>query len=77
MLGAMDSHTIRIVIGALLVAVSAATLASSVGKPLEWDPTFYGLRPNGLGGRDRVRIYATVGLVLGALIAIYFGAIAP
>ena len=67
------NHPIRFVVGALLALVAASLLAWSIGKPLEWNPTFSGLRPRGLGGRDRVRIYAIVALVLGAVVAIYFG----
>jgi hypothetical protein len=67
------NHPIRFVVGALLVLMAAATLAWTIGKPPEWDPTFLGLRPRGLGGRDRVRIYALVALLAGAVVAIYFG----
>jgi hypothetical protein len=47
-------------------------LIASVGKPQEWNPTFFGLRPRGLGGRDRIRIYAVVALVAGILLAVFF-----
>jgi hypothetical protein len=67
------NHPIRFVVGALLVLMAAATLAWTINKPPEWDPTFLGLRPHGLGGRDRVRIYALAALVAGAVVAIYFG----
>jgi hypothetical protein len=72
----MDLHPIRIVVGALLALVAASTLVWSIGKPPEWDPKFYGLRPRGLGGRDRVRIYALEALVLGGVVAVYFGVFA-
>jgi hypothetical protein len=53
--------------------VAAALLISSIGKPPEWNPTFFGLRPQGLGGRDRIRIYAVAALVAGILLAFFFG----
>jgi hypothetical protein len=66
-------HPIRFAIGTLLALLAAAVLVWTIGKPLEWDPEFFGLRPRGLGGRDRVRIYALVTLVAGVVLAIYFG----
>jgi hypothetical protein len=66
-------NPVRFAIGALLAVVAAALLISSVGKPPEWNPTFFGLRPQGLGGRDRIRIYAVVALVAGILLAVFFG----
>jgi hypothetical protein len=75
MLGNMD-HPVRFVAGSLLVLLAAVTLAWTIGKPPEWNPTFLGLTPRGLGGRDRVRIYALVALVAGAVVAIYFGMLA-
>lgn len=72
MLREMD-HPIRFVVGTLLALVAASVLVWTIGKPPEWDPKFFGLRPRGLGGRDRVRIYAFVALVAGAVVAIYFG----
>jgi hypothetical protein len=72
----MDLHPVRVVVGGLLALVAASLLAWSIGKAPSWNPTFYGLRPRGLGGRDRVRIYAFVALVLGAGVAIYFGILA-
>src|SRR4051794_25766631 len=72
MLTDMD-HPIRFAVGALLALAAAAVLVWSIGKPPEWDPRFFGLRPGGLGGRDRVRIYALVALVAGVVVAIYFG----
>jgi hypothetical protein len=72
MLRYMD-HPIRFVVGALLAVVAASLLVWSVGKPPEWNPTFFGLRPRGLGGRDRIRIYAVAALVAGAVVAIVFG----
>jgi hypothetical protein len=76
MLREMDLHPVRIAVGALVALVAAATLVWSIGKPPEWDPRFFGLRPRGLGGRDRVRIYALLTLALGAGVAIYFGILA-
>jgi hypothetical protein len=76
MLRYIDLHPVRIVVGALPALVAATTLAWSIGKPPEWDPRFFGLRPRGLGGRDRVRTYALVALVLGAAVALYFGVFA-
>jgi hypothetical protein len=67
------NHPIRFVVGALLALVAASVLVWTIGKPPEWDPRFFGLRPRGLGGRDRVRIYALAALVAGAVVAIYFG----
>jgi len=72
----MDTHVVRLVIGSVLALAGAATLVSSLGKPPTWDPTFFGLRPRGLGGRDRVRMYALLALVLGAAIAIFLGVMA-
>jgi uncharacterized membrane protein YccC len=72
MLKEMD-HPIRFVVGTLLALIAASVLVWTIGKPPEWDPKFYGLRPRGLGGRDRVRTYAIVTLVAGAVVAIYFG----
>jgi hypothetical protein len=72
MLRHMD-HPIRFVVGALLALVAASLLVWSIGKPPEWNPTFFGLRPRGLGGRDRVRMYAFGALVAGAVVAIVFG----
>jgi hypothetical protein len=72
MLRHMD-HPIRFAVGALLALVAAAVLVWSNGKPPEWSPTFFGLRPRGLGGRDRIRIYALTALVAGAVVAIVFG----
>jgi hypothetical protein len=72
MLGHMY-HPIRFVAGTLLDLVAASVLVWTIGKPPEWDPKFLGLRPRGLGGRDRVRIYALAALVAGAVVAIYFG----
>ena len=66
-------HPIRFVVGALLALVAASLLVWSIGKPPEWNPTFFGLRPRGLGGRDRVRIYALVALVAGVMVATIFG----
>jgi len=74
MLREMD-HPIRFVVGTLLVLMAAATLVWTIGKPSEWDPKFYGLRPRGIGGRDRLRIYRLLALVAGAVVAIYFGII--
>jgi hypothetical protein len=71
------NHPIRFVVGALLALVAASVLVWTIGKPPEWDPRFCGLRPRGLGGRDRVRIYALAALVAGAVVAIYFGILAP
>ena len=76
MLGDVD-HPIRFAVGALLALVAASLLAWSIGKPPDWNPTFSGLRPRGLGGRDRVRIYALVALIAGAVVAIFFGILAP
>jgi hypothetical protein len=70
-------HPIRFVVGALLALVAASVLVWTIGKPPEWDPKFSGLRPRGLGGRDRVRIYALVALVAGVVVAVYFGMLAP
>jgi len=67
------NHPIRFVVGALVALAAAALLAWSNGKPPEWNPTFFGLRPRGLGGRDRIRIYAIAALVAGAVVAIVFG----
>jgi len=67
------NHPIRFVVGTLLVLMAAATIVWTIGKPPEWDPKFYGLRPRGLGGRDRVRIYALAVVVAGAVVAVYFG----
>jgi hypothetical protein len=67
------NHPIRFVVGALLAVVAASLLAWSIGKPPDWNPTFFGLRPRGLGGRDRIRIYALALLVAGAVVAIIFG----
>ena len=67
------NHPIRFAVGALLALAAAALLAWSNGKPPEWNPTFFGLRPRGLGGRDRIRIYAVAALVAGAVVAIVFG----
>jgi hypothetical protein len=72
MLGHMY-HPIRFVAGTLLDLVAASVLVWTIGKPPEWDPNFHRLRPPGLGGRDRVRIYALAALVAGAVVAIYFG----
>jgi hypothetical protein len=66
-------HPVRFAVGALLALVAASVLVWTVGKPPGWDPRFIGLRPRGLGGRDRVRIYALVTLIAGAVVAIYFG----
>ena len=66
-------HPIRFVVGTLLALVAASLLVWTIGKPPAWDSKFFGLRPRGLGGRDRVRIYALVALVAGAVVAIYFG----
>jgi hypothetical protein len=76
MLRHMD-QPVRFVVGTLLALVGATVLVWTIGKPPEWDPKFFGLRPRGLGGRDRVRIYALVTLVLGVVVAIYFGILAP
>ena len=70
------NHPIRFVVGTLLALVAVSVLVWTIGKPHEWDPKFFGLRPRGLGGRDRVRIYALVALVAGAVVAIYFGILA-
>jgi hypothetical protein len=67
------AHPIRFVVGTLLALVAASALVWTIGKPPEWDPRFFGLRPRGLGGRDRVRIYALAALVAGAVVAIVFG----
>jgi hypothetical protein len=67
------NHPLRFVVGTLLALVAVSVLVWTIGKPQEWDPKFFGLRPRGLGGRDRVRIYALVALVAGAVVAIYFG----
>jgi hypothetical protein len=72
MLRYMD-HPIRFVVGALPALVAAAVLIWSVGKPPDWNPNFFRLRPRGLGGRDRIRIYALAALVAGAVVAIVFG----
>jgi hypothetical protein len=72
MLGLVD-HPIRFVVGTLLALVAASVLVWSIGKPPQWNPRFFGLRPRGLGGRDRVRIYAVAALLAGAVVAIYFG----
>ncbi|MEA2675219.1 MAG: hypothetical protein QOI92_2411 [Chloroflexota bacterium] len=66
-------NPVRFAIGGLLAIVAAALLTSSVGKTPEWNPTFFGLRPQGLGGRDRIRIYAVVALVAGVVLAVFFG----
>ena len=76
MLRHMD-HPIRFVAGTLLALVAASLLAWSIGKPPEWNPRFFGLTPRGLGGRDRLRIYALAALIAGAVVAIYFGILAP
>ena len=67
------AHPIRFGVGALLALVAASVLVWTIGKPPEWDLKVFGLRPRSLGGRDRVRIYALVALVAGAVVAIYFG----
>jgi hypothetical protein len=67
------NYPIRFVVGALLAVVAASLLAWSIGKPPDWNPTFFGLRPRGLGGRDRIRIYALALLVAGAVVAIIYG----
>ncbi len=72
MLTVMD-HPIRFVIGTFLALVAASVLIWTLGKPPEWDPQFFGSRPRGLGGRDRIRMYALVALIAGAVVAIYFG----
>jgi len=72
MLGDVE-HTIRFAVGAILALVAAAVLVWSAGKPPEWDPNFFGLRPRGLGGRDRIRMYALVTLVAGVVVAVVFG----
>jgi hypothetical protein len=72
MLGDVE-HPIRFAVGTLLVVVAAAVLVWTAGKPPEWDPKFSGLTPRGLGGRDRVRVYALVALIGGAVVAIVFG----
>jgi hypothetical protein len=69
-------HPIRFVVGTLLALAAVSVFVWTIGKPPEWDPKFFGLRPRGLGGRDRVRIYALVALVAGAVVAIYFGILA-
>ena len=74
-LGHMD-HLIRFAVGTLLALVAASLLVWSIGKPPEWNPAFFGLRPRGVGGRDRVRIYALATLIAGAVVAIYFGMLA-
>jgi hypothetical protein len=66
-------YPVRFAIGAVMALVAAALLISSVGKPPEWNPTFFGMRPQGLGSRDRIRIYAVVALVAGILLVIFFG----
>jgi len=66
-------NPVRFAIGVLLAIVAAALLISSIGKPSEWNSTFFGLRPQGLGGRDRIRIYAVAALVAGILLAVFFG----
>jgi hypothetical protein len=66
-------HPIRFVAGTLLAFAAASVLVWTISKPPEWDPKFFGLRPRGLGGRDRVRLYALVALAAGAVVAIYFG----
>ena len=66
-------NPVRFAIGAVLALVAAALLVSSVGKPPDWNPTFFGLRPQGLGGRDRIRLYAMVALVAGTVVAILLG----
>jgi uncharacterized membrane protein YccC len=71
------NHPIRFAVGTLLALVAASVLVWTIGKPPDWDPKFFGLRPRGLGGRDRVRIYALVTLVLGVGVAIYFGILVP
>ena len=75
MLSVMD-HPIRFVIGALLALAAAPVLIWTLGKPPEWDPMFFGSRPRGLGGRDRIRMYALVALVAGVVVAVYFGILA-
>jgi hypothetical protein len=72
MLRRMD-HPIRFVVGALLALLAASVLIWTIGKPPEWDPNFFWLRPRGFGGRDRVRIYALATLVAGAAVAVVFG----
>jgi hypothetical protein len=67
------THPIRFVVGTLLALVAASVLVWAIGKPPEWDPKFFGLRPRGLGGRDRVRMYALAVVVAGAIVAVYFG----
>ena len=69
-------HPIRFVVGTLLALVAASVLVWTIGKPPEWNPKFVGLRPRGLNGRDRVRIYALAALAAGAVVAIYFGILA-
>ncbi|MFL5679999.1 MAG: hypothetical protein ACJ77B_05300 [Chloroflexota bacterium] len=66
-------HPIRVAVGALVALAGALVLVSTIGKPPEWDPAFFGLRPSGLGGRDRVRAYAVVALAGGAGVAMLFG----
>jgi hypothetical protein len=66
-------NPVRFAIGGLLAIVAAALLISSIGKPPEWNPTFFGLRPQGLGGRNWIRIYAVAALVAGILLAVLFG----
>jgi hypothetical protein len=66
-------HPIRFAVGTLLAVAAAAVLAWSAGKPPTWEPNFFGLTPRGLGGRDRVRVYALVALIAGAVVAIVFG----
>jgi hypothetical protein len=66
-------NPVRFAIGVLLAIVAAVLLISSIGKPPEWNPTIFGLRPQGLGGRDRIRIYAVVAVVAGILLAVFFG----
>jgi len=69
-------HPVRFAVGTLLALVAASILVWSIGKPPEWNPRFFGLRPGGPGGRDRVRIYALAALIAGAVVAIYFGILA-
>ena len=76
MLRHMD-HPIRFVVSAVMGLLAATVLVWSVGKPPEWNPKFFGLRPRGLGGRDRVRSYALVALAGGVVVGIYFGILAP
>ena len=75
MLGAMDSHPVRIVVGTLLALAAASTLVWSIGKPPEWTPEIYGWFKGAprQWGRNRVRLVSAGAFVAGAVVALYFG----